>query len=131
MSWEEYIDKSLVGTGKFDMAAISSREGNSVWAASSGFDVGSYLGLNELKTLALGFDDPTLILASGFHLSRRKYITIRADDRSIHGKQGSESVYCTRTRKTIIIGHFPKTTQAGEAVKIVEALADYLISAGF
>ncbi|EMR09595.1 hypothetical protein PNEG_02179 [Pneumocystis murina B123] len=127
MSWKEYVDTSLVGTGKFDKAAICSREGNSIWASSPGFD----LKLNELSTLASGFDNPSQVQASGFYLSQQKYVTIRAEDRSIYGKQGCEGVYCVRTHKVIIIGHFPKTTQAGEAAKIIEALADYLISAGF
>ncbi|KAG5518302.1 hypothetical protein PMAC_003098 [Pneumocystis sp. 'macacae'] len=126
MSWKDYIDKSLLGTGKITNAAITSREGTSVWAASVGFDV----TLNELKTLASGFDDPTQILGSGFCLSGKKYVTIRVEEKSIYGKQGSEGVYCVQTGKTIIIVCFPKTTQAGEAIKIVEALSDYLISAG-
>ncbi|KAG4305885.1 hypothetical protein PORY_000795 [Pneumocystis oryctolagi] len=129
MSWNVYID-NLVGNKKISKAAIVSREGDSVWAASLGFNVGLRLDLNELKNLAIGFDDATQILGSGFYLSKQKYVTIRAEDRNIYGKQGSEGVYCVRTKKTIIIACFPKTTLAGEAAKIVESLGDYLVSVG-
>ncbi|CCJ28689.1 unnamed protein product [Pneumocystis jirovecii] len=127
MSWGDYINKSLLETGKITNAAIASREGTSVWASNDGFS----LGLDELKILASGFDDPTQILGSGFYLSGKKYVAIRVEGRSIYGKQGSESVYCVQTGKTIIIACFHKTTQTGEAVKIVETLSDYLISVGF
>ncbi|KAL8678520.1 MAG: hypothetical protein Q9186_005128 [Xanthomendoza sp. 1 TL-2023] len=39
MSWQAYVDTSLVGTGNIDKAAIFNSEGTSVWAASPGFTV--------------------------------------------------------------------------------------------
>ncbi|KAK7747764.1 profilin, required for normal timing of actin polymerization in response to thermal stress [Diatrype stigma] len=39
MSWQAYVDSSLVGSGHIDKAAIISAAGDSVWAATSGFSV--------------------------------------------------------------------------------------------
>lgn len=39
MSWQAYIDSSLLGTGKIDKAGIYSRAGDSTWAKSSNFTV--------------------------------------------------------------------------------------------
>lgn len=60
-----------------------------------------------------------------------KYLTIRAEDRSVYGKKGNKGLICVRTKQAIIIGHYPETTQPGEAAKIVEGLGDYLISAQY
>lgn len=53
---------------------------------------------------------------------------LRADDRSIYGRHDAEGVICVRTKQTVLIAHYPANVQAGEATKIVEQLADYLIS---
>ncbi|MCJ1363129.1 profilin, required for normal timing of actin polymerization in response to thermal stress [Acarospora aff. strigata] len=41
MSWQAYVDTSLVATGNLDKAAIFNSEGDSVWAHSPGFTVRS------------------------------------------------------------------------------------------
>ncbi|BFZ53919.1 profilin, required for normal timing of actin polymerization in response to thermal stress [Savitreella phatthalungensis] len=127
MSWQAYIDSSLLGTGKIDKAGIYSRAGDSTWAKSAGFD----LSADELKAIARGFDDNGGIQGSGIKLQGEKYLTIRAEDRSIYGKKGNKGVIAVRTKQALVIGHYPESTQPGEAAKIVEALADYLIQASY
>ncbi|CAP70402.1 uncharacterized protein PODANS_3_4810, partial [Podospora anserina S mat+] len=41
MSWQAYVDSSLVGSGHIDKAAIVSAAGDSTWAANPGFTVRS------------------------------------------------------------------------------------------
>ena len=49
----------------------------------------------------------------------------------MYGKKGNKGVICVRTKQALIVGHYPESTQPGEAAKIVESLADYLISAQY
>lgn len=69
--------------------------------------------------------------STGLHLQGQKFMLIRADDRSIYGRHDAEGVICVRTKQTILVTHYPAGVQAGEATKIVEQLADYLISVSY
>ncbi|ODQ81935.1 hypothetical protein BABINDRAFT_179468 [Babjeviella inositovora NRRL Y-12698] len=126
MSWQAYTD-NLVATGKLDKAAIYSRAGDSVWAQSQ--DLTLYAP--EIAALALAFDDPSGIQAQGLHIQQQKFFLLRADDRSIYGKHQEEGIIAVRTKQAILVAHYPAGIQAGEATKIVEQLADYLISVGY
>lgn len=123
MSWQAYTD-NLLGTGKVDKAIIYSRAGDAIWATSGGLN----LQPAEISEIAQGFDNPTGLQSNGLHIQSQKFMLIRADDRSIYGRHDAEGVVCVRTKQTILIAHYPPGVQAGEATKIVEQLADYLIS---
>ncbi|OLL21996.1 Profilin [Neolecta irregularis DAH-3] len=127
MSWQAYVDDSLVKSGFIDKAAIYCRTGDSVWAQSPDFQ----LKPQELKTIVAGFDNNYEILASGMHVCGQKYLTIRADDRSIYGKWSQEGIVCVRTKLAILIGHYPAGIQVQQATGVVEKLADYLIGLEF
>ncbi|KAK7206301.1 profilin, partial [Myxozyma melibiosi] len=121
-----YID-NLRASGRVDRAAIYSKAGDSVWAKSDGFD----LAAPEITEICSGFDNPSGLQAKGLHAQSVKYFLLRADDRSIYGKKGAEGLICVRTKQAILIAHYPEGVQPGEATKIVEQLADYLISVGY
>ncbi|KAI5782709.1 profilin [Geopyxis carbonaria] len=127
MSWQGYVDQSLIGTGKIDNAAIFSAAGDSVWAASSGFAVKPEEVQHVIKGFALS--DP--IHEKGIHIGGDKYFCIKADDRSIYGKKGKVGVCCVKTKQAVLIASYPETVQPGEAAKVVEQLADYLIGVGY
>jgi len=127
MSWQAYVDSSLVGSGTIDKAAIWSRVGDSAWATSAGFNAKP----EEIGFLASGFDKPSNMFDHGFHVAGQKYFTIKADDRSIYGKQGTAGVLCVRTKQAILIAHYPESVQPGSAVLVVEKLADYLLGLGY
>lgn len=38
---------------------------------------------------------------------------------------------CVKTKQAILIAHYPGGVQPGEAAKIIEQLADYLIGQGY
>ncbi|CAI4064218.1 hypothetical protein N7582_002616 [Saccharomyces uvarum] len=122
MSWQAYTD-NLIGTGKVDKAVIFSRAGDAIWATSGGLS----LQPNEIGEIVQGFDNPGGLQSNGLHIQGQKFMLLRADDRSIYGRHDAEGVICVRTKQTVIIAHYPPTVQAGEATKIVEQLADYLI----
>ncbi|KAF8537858.1 profilin [Trichophaea hybrida] len=127
MSWQAYVDSSLIGSGKVDKAAIFSAAGDSVWAASPGFKVEPA----EIKALVEGFKDPSKLQANGIFIEGVKNFSLRCDDRSIYGKKNKEGIVCVKTKQAILVAHYPETVQPGEAAKIVEALADYLIGVGY
>ncbi|KAJ3292958.1 profilin, required for normal timing of actin polymerization in response to thermal stress [Borealophlyctis nickersoniae] len=126
MSWQSYVDSNLVGTKKITKAAIHGHDG-SLWATSKGFSIAP----QEVQTLVKGYTDPSGVRANGLHLGGVKYIVIRADDRSIYGKKGTGGVVTVKTKQAVLIGVYEDPIQPGEATKVVEALADYLISVNY
>jgi len=127
MSWQAYIDSSLVGTGAVDKAAIYSKAGDSTWAISPGFQLSG----PEVATICHGFDNNDGLYGSGIKIGGEKYFTIRADDKVIQGRKGEEGVVCTRTKQAVLVAHYPAGQQAGEVTKVVLSLGDYLINLGY
>lgn len=113
-----------MGTGKVDKAVIYSRAGDSIWATSGGLS----LQPKEISEIVQGFDNPSGLQSNGLHVQGQKFMLLRADSRSIYGRHDAEGIICVRTKQTVLIAHYPPSVQAGEATKIVEQLADYLIS---
>lgn len=116
-----------MATGKVDQAAIYSAAGDSVWAESNSLGLYS----TEIQDIANGFNDPSKLQTAGLHIKGQKYFLIRADERSIYGKHDESGVVCVKTKQAILVGHYPKGVQAGEATKVVEQLADYLIKVNY
>jgi len=130
MSWQAYVDTSLIGSGNVDKAAIFSAAGDSKWAASHGFDISAA----ELKTIVDSYRDTKDVKdvqGSGFYIAGSKYMTLRADDRSLYGKKGKEGIIIVKTTQAILVAHYPETVQPGNAVTTVEQLGDYLVGVGY
>lgn len=98
-----------------------------MWAQSAGFDVSQA----EITEIARAFDDPSGIQEKGLHVRGQKYFLLRADDRSIYGKLGEAGIVAVRTKQAILIAHYSPPVFAGEATKVVEDLADYLIKVNY
>ncbi|KAJ5813031.1 hypothetical protein N7447_010054, partial [Penicillium robsamsonii] len=118
-----YVDSSLIGTRKFDKAAIFSAAGDGVWATSPGLKTKP----EDIQSLVQGYNDAGSIFASGFWFDGQKYMSIKANDRSIYGRKGKEGVCAVKTKQTILVGHYPEGVTPGEAAKVIEQLGDYLI----
>lgn len=129
-SWQPYVDNNLVGTGKLSEALIASNTDGTIWAGSS--SLSSSVSPTELKNIIAGFNDATAIRSEGLMLSGKKYLLIsQGDGRSLYGRKGDDGVIAVKTKQTVLIGLYSTGMPAGEAVKIVESLADYLISVNF
>ncbi|KAJ3354637.1 profilin, required for normal timing of actin polymerization in response to thermal stress [Allomyces javanicus] len=126
MSWQSYVDNNMIGTGKIVKGAIFGQD-KSTWAISADFPV----AVNEIDALLAAFKDPSGIRASGLHLAGQKYIALQCDNRSVYAKLGSGGVVCVKTNQAILVGVYNQSAQPGEATKVVEGLADYLISVGY
>ncbi|TKA32008.1 hypothetical protein B0A50_01254 [Salinomyces thailandicus] len=132
MSWQAYVDQSLVGTGNLDKAAIFNSEGNSVWATSAGFTVSP----QEMQEIVTAYKDKgsegvKQVQSTGLHVAGERFVVLKADDRSIYGKKGREGVVIVKTTQAILVTHYPETVQPGVAANTVEQLADYLVKVGY
>ncbi|KAI0175925.1 profilin [Hypoxylon sp. FL1284] len=131
MSWQAYVDSSLVGSGHIDKAAIISVAGDSVWAASSGFTLKPDEMKNLVNILTAGGSAVDKAHADGFHVVGERFVVLKVDDRSLYGRQGRTGVCVVKTKQAIIVGHYGENVSAGNATQTVEALADYLIKVGY
>jgi len=135
MSWQAFID-SLTAKGNIDKGAITSLAGDSIWAASPGFEV----QLDEMKIVAdifKGNDDAkSTAYADGLHVAKERYVILAIEDRSIYArgckkdddpKNEKTGIHMTKTGQAIVIGHHDDTHMRQEMTPEVEALADHLI----
>ncbi|KAI0409662.1 Profilin/allergen [Xylaria palmicola] len=137
MSWQQYIDSSLVGSGHIDQAAIVSSAGDSVWASSANFNIKP----DELKNIVSILDaaanekgDQSAVAtaqAEGIHVAGSRYVVARIDGRSIYARQGRTGICIAKTKQAIIVAHHGEAQVAGNASSTTEALADYLIKVGY
>ncbi|KAI1399115.1 profilin [Hypoxylon fuscum] len=131
MSWQAYVDSSLVGSGHIDKAAIISVAGDSVWASSSGFTVKPDEMKNLVAILTGTGDAVAKAQADGVHVGGERYVVFRILDRSVYGRQGRTGICVVKTKQAIIIGHYGEAQVVGNSTQTVEALADYLIKVGY
>ncbi|EGO59158.1 profilin [Neurospora tetrasperma FGSC 2508] len=133
MSWQAYVDSSLVGTGHIDKAAIISAAGDSTWAATPGFT----LSADEMKFISAVLGDngkgPNVdkVFAEGLHVAGQRYVAFNIEGRHVYGRQGKTGVIIVKTTQAILVAHYGENAVAGNSTQTVEALADYLIKAGY
>ncbi|KAI0300563.1 profilin [Multifurca ochricompacta] len=126
MSWQFYVDSHLVGSKKVSKAAILGLQGG-VWAASPGYS----LSQQEQKDIVSSFTDLPKTQANGIRLAGQKFFTLKAEDRSIYLKRGTDGAVLVKTTQAVLVAEYIAPLQAGEATPEVEKLADYLISVGY
>lgn len=117
----------MVATGHVDKGAIWSIAGDSKWAGSGGFDVSP----KELQAIIAGFTNPAALWAGGIHLGGVKYVTTKAEGRSLYGRKDRDGIVIVKTRQAILIGHYNEHQIAGNCATTIENLADYLEKLGY
>ncbi|KGO77446.1 Profilin/allergen [Penicillium italicum] len=141
-----------MGSGQFDKAGILAADFSVVEAASPGFAVSSpvvfflvrggvtdfntvanvsgFVGIQlsqeEINSLITAYTSSDQAFASGFSICGEKFVTIRADERSVYGKKGKEGVIIARASSCTIIAHHTEAVQTPNAATVVENLVDYL-----
>ena len=98
-----------------------------VWASSPSLN----LSTEEQHAIIQGLADPSHLQANGVYVSGKKYLTLQANPRSIYGKAGGDGLCIVRTNQAVLIGVYNSPLLPGDANKVVEGLADYLISVGY
>jgi len=135
MSWQAYVDSSLVGTGHVQKACIASIAGDSVWATSPDFEVNP----NELKTIAkimqeYGTDStPTIdhAQAEGIYAAGVRYVVAGGVERGVYARQGKSGIFITKSKQAILIAWHGENGVAGNVSSVTVKLADYLISLSY
>ncbi|KAI0890455.1 profilin [Annulohypoxylon maeteangense] len=131
MSWQAYVDTSLVGTGHLDKGVIISAAGDSVWATTAGFTIQPDEMKNLVNILAKTGDAEDKAWSAGIHVAGERYVMTRSEDRSVYARQGRTGIVIVKTKQAILIGHYGEAQQVGNATQTTEALADYLIKVGY
>ncbi|EEP77954.1 profilin-2 [Uncinocarpus reesii 1704] len=76
-------------------------------------------------------DEVKEVQANGFFVAGEKYVALRSDDSRLYGKKGKEGIVIVKTKKALLIAHYPETVQPGAATNTVETLGDYLSGLGY
>ncbi|EIM24278.1 profilin [Wallemia mellicola] len=126
MSWQTYVDSSLIGTGKIARGAIMGVQGG-IWAISHGYQ----LAQDEQTAILGSFANSEATQASGIRLAGQKFLTLQADDAHVYGKKGGNGCVIVKTNQAILITEYEAPVLPGEATVVVEGLADYLRSVGY
>ncbi|KAB8258130.1 profilin crystallized from sodium formate [Aspergillus pseudonomiae] len=127
MSWQSYVDTSLVGSGHIDKAAIFSGGGDNIWASTPGFSVTPA----EIQSLITGFSDASSLHSNGVDLAGEKYQVVTANANTISGKKGTEGVYACKTNQVVVVAHSPDGVVHEQAARVVQALGEYLNGLGY
>src|SRR5438105_815352 len=100
MSWQDYVDKNLLGTGQVTKAAIHGHDGT-LWAKSPSLTVFHFkfiahpshlpnkiqISAKEIEAMMKGFTDPKDIQQHGLKANGITYIVLRSTDSSIYAKR--------------------------------------------
>jgi profilin len=117
----------MVATGHVDKGAIWSIAGDSKWAGSAGFDASP----KELQVIIAGFANPAPLWGNGIYHGGVKYVTTKAEGRSLYGRKDKDGIVIVKTKQAILIGHYNEQQIAGNCATIIENLADYLEGLGY
>ncbi|CAI7632253.1 unnamed protein product [Penicillium manginii] len=120
--WQGYVDSSLMGSGQFDKAGILAADFSGLEAGSPGFE----LSQEDINTLAAAFTSSDNAFANGFSIGGEKFVTIKADERSLYGKKGKTGAIVVRASACTMIAHHGEGSQTTNAATVVENLVDYI-----
>lgn len=128
MSWQQYVDVSLIGSGRVDLATIVGFEDQGIWATSPGFEVSA----DEIKEIINGLKQTNLdkLWVDGLYVAGERYVLTKAEDRTMIARKGKEGVVIVKSKIAVLIAHYNKDMLANNCSSIVEALADYLEQQG-
>ncbi|CCW62722.1 unnamed protein product [Phytomonas sp. EM1] len=110
MSWQDYIDKNLIGSGNMHSSAIIGLKDGCYWAHG-----GTYLPQpEEIKHIQRCLEDLSLINSSGITINGVKFFGLQSgvdgDTRFIFFKKGPAGGCIYTTKQTFIIGVYGNPT---------------------
>jgi profilin len=136
MSWQSYVDTSLVGSGHVLKGCIASIAGDSIWATSADFEVRPE-ELKVIATILKELDEGNTAakdkaFADGVYVAGVRYVATRIEDRHLYAAaKGKNGVCIVKSKQAIIISCYGENNVAGNATSTTEGLADYLIKQGY
>ncbi|EFX03070.1 profilin [Grosmannia clavigera kw1407] len=133
MSWQAYVDSSLVGTGHIDKGTILSVAGDSAWATTSGFNI-QPAEMKQISSILSGDKNASdKAFQDGVHVAGERYVATSIDSAENVAifRKGKEGIIMVKSKQAIVVGHYGEMQQPGNARSTVEALGDYLRKAGY
>ncbi|KAI5455227.1 profilin, required for normal timing of actin polymerization in response to thermal stress [Naganishia albida] len=127
MSWQAYVDDSMLKSGKIARGAILGAQGG-IWAISSGYNLSKAEQDFLVKT---AFTQPGEAQAHGITLAGTKFMCLQADGEQLLGRKQDRGVVVCKTKQAILVGEYEPPTPAGDANIVMSKLADYLKSVGY
>ncbi|KAL7921189.1 profilin [Trichoderma austrokoningii] len=130
MSWQAFVDTSLVGTTHVTKGAIISIAGDSAWASSPDLTIApaEMLAIVDIVNKAPGAEDKAY--AEGLYIGGVRYVLTKNDE-DIYARSGRDGVAITAAKSCVVIGLHNETQTAGSATIAVAALADHLKKTGY
>jgi profilin len=130
MSWQAYVDSSLVGTGHVQKACIASIAGDSIWATSPGFEIKP----DELKVIAKIMQDYDAesnsaidqAFKDGLYVDGVRYVVTGKQSGGVYARKGKEGVFFTKSKQAVLIAWHGEAGVAGNTSKVTGELAEYL-----
>jgi len=122
MSWQNYVDVQLMGSGLVEKAIIAGHDGT-LWAKSENINP----SVEELSKLSSCFADQSPLAMSGVFLGGEKYVYLSGTERVIRCKKGKSGVHAMKTLQAVLIAVFTDPVQHPQVAAIVENLGDYLM----
>eukprot|EP00199_Chlamydomonas_sp_CCMP681_P005220 CAMPEP_0119101372 /NCGR_PEP_ID=MMETSP1180-20130426/445_1 /TAXON_ID=3052 ORGANISM="Chlamydomonas cf sp, Strain CCMP681" /NCGR_SAMPLE_ID=MMETSP1180 /ASSEMBLY_ACC=CAM_ASM_000741 /LENGTH=131 /DNA_ID=CAMNT_0007085487 /DNA_START=29 /DNA_END=424 /DNA_ORIENTATION=+ len=131
MSWQEYVDNNLqcpvdAEGSTLKASALVGLE-NSVWAKSADFPD---MSTDEMDVIKAIFDGTN---PGSFTIGGLKYMALGSEDpeTKMRGKCAGGGCSISKTGKTLVIGIWATPVLASACNKVVEALAEYLVSVDY
>jgi len=126
MSWQNYVDQQLMGSGLLNSAIIAGHDGT-IWAKSDKVNPTP----QELATLSNSFTDQSKLTQTGVVVSGEKYFYLSGTDRVIRCKKGKSGIHAMKTLQAVLVAMFEEPIQHPQVATVVETLGEYLISMSY
>lgn len=128
MSWQQYVDANLVGTGQVTQAGIYDLQGNP-WAYTQSPPFAAQVA--EVAAVSAHFAAPAGLAATGAVIAGVKYMFVRGEENAeIYVKKGNEGVYFYRCNTCIIVAYHNDKIQPGTCSACTAKLGDFLKEQG-
>eukprot|EP01126_Amoeba_proteus_P060502 TRINITY_DN8006_c0_g1_i1.p1 TRINITY_DN8006_c0_g1~~TRINITY_DN8006_c0_g1_i1.p1 ORF type:complete len:129 (-),score=21.26 TRINITY_DN8006_c0_g1_i1:62-448(-) len=128
MSWQGYVDSSLVGTGHVKFGAIFGIEDKTLWAYSSELEL---ITQAEMSNIIAAFKNLDALRSNGCFLASQKYLVLQGDESNIFLKKGAGGGTIVKTNLCVIIAIYGEGQAPGQCNTAAGKLADYLIENGY
>ncbi|KAG7154319.1 profilin-like [Homarus americanus] len=126
MSWQNYVDQQLMGSGLVAKAVIAGHDGT-LWAKSNNIEPTR----EELVKLSTSFSDQSNLAMTGVHIGGEKFFYLSGTDKVIRCKKGKAGMHSMKTLQAVLVAVFEEPIQHPQVASIVESLGDYLISMAY
>lgn len=126
MSWQNYVDQQLIGSGVVANAIIAGHDGT-IWAKSQNVNPTSA----ELSKLSSSFSDQSNLAMTGVVIGGEKFFYLSGTDRVIRCKKGKNGLHAMKTLQAVLVAIFEEPVQHPQVASVVEALGEYLISMSY